>query len=105
MNELTKIVKRKKRATFLKIYIKTDDFKLNVIPIPLWLTKGTLTMVLRMMKVAMRFNKNNHSSLNQADITDILLSIKSIINEIKSYPPFSIVEIESHDTKIVIKTK
>ncbi len=97
-------MKRKKRASFLKIYIKTDDVKLNIIPIPLWLAKGCISIILRLIKFSMKFS-NDFDQVSKEDINEVLDSTKLIIREIKRYPPFSIIELESGDTKISIKTK
>ncbi|QVK18126.1 hypothetical protein KHQ81_15075 [Mycoplasmatota bacterium] len=106
MNEIEPVRKsRKRHGTFLKIYIKTDDIKLNIIPIPLWLAKGTISFILRTIKLFMRLSKKEFDSFSTSDINEVLTGVKSIIKEIRRYPPFSIVEIETGDTKISIRTK
>ncbi len=95
-----KIKKPKKHASYLKIYIKTADYKLNLISIPLWLTKEILIFILKISKFVNRFNENTN-----VDIEEILRQTKTIIKELRKHPPFSIVEIKTKDTNILIRTK
>ncbi len=107
MNEIVQTNKKKfkKHASFLKIYIQTESFKLNVIPIPLWFARGTLMFSLNILKIVSHFMKKDISNMSNVDINEILDTSKTVLKEIRHYPPFSIVEIESHDTKISIRTK
>lgn len=104
MNDLKKISNSKKQtASFLKIYIQNDDFKLNIIPIPLFFAKAAISFIMRLYRFSLNFHKD--STLSKYDVNDILKSIKQIVKELKNHPPFDIVEIDSKDTKISIRTK
>lgn len=91
--------KKKKRASFIKIKIITDDFKLNLFPIPLWLTKTTVSIIVKLFLI---FNKDE---TDKNEIKQITETFKLVIKELKRYPPFKLVEIESKNKTIIIQTK
>ena len=97
----------KKHAHFLKIYIKADKVKLSFPPIPLICVRGLMSIALSILKLIYKKKQQsiNISELKEVDILELLNSIKYLIKDLKNYPPFSLIDIETNDTKIIIKTK
>lgn len=96
-------LKKKSHASFLKIYIQSGKFKLNMIPIPLFFAKWSVSFIVRLYRFSLRFQDN--PDLSKHDVNEILHVCKSIAKEIRKHPPFDIIEVETKDTKIYIRTK
>jgi hypothetical protein len=97
---------KRKKTHAIKISIKSEDFKLNLIPIPYFLAKFGLSFALRhAIKGSLKQKKDNSQfELSTKDMEELLLSTKLIISELKNYPPFVLVEVKTKDTEIYIRT-
>jgi hypothetical protein len=91
----------KQKASFIKIYIQSGRFKLNLFPIPFFLSRFTISFLLRIMVKGLK----EEQDLTTEQIHDLLSIGKLIFKELKHYPPFVLLELEEPNTKIIIKTK
>ncbi|MDF2699862.1 MAG: hypothetical protein K0Q49_1418 [Haloplasmataceae bacterium] len=89
----------KKKANFIKIYIKNEDHKLNFPPIPFFMTTTIISIAKRIYLLTKK--KQN----NDIDVQEVLNDLVKILKELKNYPPFELVTVESENTLIIIKTK
>lgn len=91
----------KKKARAIKIFIHTDNKKINLIPIPFFMARGLISFLSFTFRLIGRSSDNS----NMKDVKEYITIAKLLIKDIKQLPPFEIINIQNKDTTIIIKTK
>ena len=94
-------MKRKKKATKLKIQVVEDGKHINIPAMPFWLINFIINIIIGLAKITLRFLNEKDEEfhiLNRINSNDI----KSLIREIRKYKPFDLLDIEYSD-KIKVK--
>ncbi|MFS8542009.1 MAG: hypothetical protein LOD89_07960 [Tissierellales bacterium] len=94
-------MKRKKKATKLKIQVVEDGKHINIPAMPFWLINFIINIIIGLAKITLIFLNEKDEEfhiLNRINSNDI----KSLIREIRKYKPFDLLDIEYSD-KIKVK--